>query len=239
MIALIDADIVVYRCAAFHENDPLEAAIASMNDMMYRIIQAVDASEYIAYLSSGDNERKRIDPSYKANRDGKVDPTHRQALKDACSSEWNARSVTGIEADDALGIAQSSRSDDSTICSIDKDLLQISGNHYNFVKDEYVFVEPIDGLRHFYRQLLVGDRADNVFGMDGIGIVKAGRIINHLTDERDMLEAVQSRYNDDKRLLTNGKLLWIHRKENDWWEIPQFGTPSETSGGVLRREEEV
>jgi DNA polymerase-1 len=239
LIALIDADIVVYRCAAFHENDPLEAAIASMNDMMYRIIQAVDASEYIAYLSSGDNERKRIDPTYKANRDGKPQPRHRGDLKDVCTLEWKAISVSGIEADDALGIKQCISGDGTSICSIDKDLLQIAGNHYNFVKDEYVFVEPVDGLRHFYRQLLVGDRADNVFGVDGIGIVKAGRIINHLTDEADMLEAVQSRYNDDKRLLTNGKLLWIHRKENDWWEIPQFGTPSETSGGVLRREEEV
>lgn len=213
----MDADIVVYRCAAFHENDPLEAAIASMNDMMYRIIQAVDASEYIAYLSSGENERKRIDPTYKANRDGKVEPRHRVALKQSCTDEWKAISVHGIEADDALGIKQSlSSTDDTTICSIDKDLLQISGNHYNFVKDEYVFVEPVEGTRLFYRQLITGDRADNVTGVRGLGIVKASRLIDHLVDEADMLEVVQNLYMDDTRLVTNADLLWIHREKDQW-----------------------
>lgn len=244
MRALLDTDIYVYRAAAYHENDPLEVAVRTMNDMIYRSLQAVDVSDYIAFLSSGQNDRKLIDVSYKANRDHKPEPRHRSALKDACVIEWNARLVTGIEADDALGIEQSSGGDDSTICSIDKDLKQIAGYHYNFVKDEYDFVEPLDGIRLFYRQLLTGDRADNIFGIHGIGDVKAKRLINCLDDPEEMQEVVARIYNDDKRLLTNADLLWIHRTEGGWartlpiWE-KYNSTPSETSGGVLRREEEV
>lgn len=198
--------------------------------MTYRILQAVDATTYTMWLSGGQNERKILDPSYKANREGKADPRHREELKAHCIVEWNARLTSGIEADDALGIEQSCYDfGASTICSIDKDLKQIPGCHYNFVKEEYETVSALDGLRLFYRQLLTGDRADNVMGIRGIGDVKAKRLIDCYEFEEDMFRVVQGMYNDDKRLLTNGKLLWIHRKEDDWWRFP-IVTPFEGEG---------
>lgn len=221
MHALIDGDIVVFRCAVVHENDPLEIAVVEANDMIYRILQAVDAQSYTIWLSGGQNERKRIDPQYKANRDDKVDPIHRENVKAALITDWNAKLTDGIEADDALGIEQCRYEfGTSTICSIDKDLKQVRGLHYNFVKDEYETVSALDGLRLFYRQFLTGDRADNVVGVRGLGDVKSKRLINHLEDEMDMFTTVQNIYSDDERLLTNGKLLWIHKKEDDWWNFP-------------------
>ncbi|MFI3218035.1 MAG: hypothetical protein QX189_02815, partial [Methylococcales bacterium] len=77
-----------------------------------------------------------------------------------------------------------------------------------------------DGLRHFYKQLLFGDRADNIFGVDKIGKVKAGRLIDPLNDEADMLTTVQDLYDSEERLLINGQCLWIWRKENDLWQLP-------------------
>lgn len=186
--------------------------------MIYRCLQSVNATEYEVWLSGGTNERKSLDPTYKANREGKPQPLHREALKEAAVLEWNARITDGIEADDALSTEQSvSDYLSTTICSIDKDLLQIPGYHYNFVKDEHVLVSPLDGLRSFYSNLLIGDTADNVSGVAGIGRVKAGRIINFLDTEEVMFSTVSDLYNDRARFLTNCDLMWLHRKEGEWF----------------------
>lgn len=233
MIALIDADIVVFRCAAASENDPEEVAIERCNNLMYDILQAVDADQYVAWLSGGENVRKRIDPNYKANRAGKVDPRYRETLKAHLITEWAAKLTDGLEADDHLAIDQCALSPlTSTICSIDKDLLQIPGYHYNFVRKEYETVSILDGLRSFYRNLLIGDTADNIDGVAGLGKVKSARLINYLDNEMDMFTTVQDRYSDDARLLKNGKLMWLHRKENDWWRFPNQQT-IRTTGEAL------
>lgn len=221
MHTAIDADIVCFRCAAASENEPEEVAIQRCDSLMYDILQATDATTYTAWLSGGFNERKRIDPSYKANREGKPDPKYRETLKAYLITNWAAKLTDGIEADDALGIEQCSYEfGASTIASIDKDLMQIPGFHYNFVKKTYETVSALDGLRSFYRGLIIGDIADNIVGIRGLGPVKAARIVNQHEDEIDMFEAVQDVYNDDRRLLSNGKLMWLHRKEDDWWTFP-------------------
>lgn len=213
---------MAFRCAAASENDPEEVAVLRCNDLMYKILQAVDAQTYTAWLSGGENVRKRIDPGYKSNRAGKIDPRYRETLKAHLITEWAAKLTDGIEADDAIATEQCSLpSLTSTICSIDKDLLQIPGNHYNFVKDQYETVSVVDGLRAFYRQFIVGDIADHIIGIRGLGPVKAARLINHLEDEISMFKVVQDLYMDDKRLLSNGQLLWLHRKDDDWWRFPE------------------
>jgi hypothetical protein len=81
----------------------------------------------------------------------------------------------GMEADDLLGINQTK---DTIICTIDKDLRQVPGQHYNFVKDEIFTVSVQQGLLWFYTQMLTGDASDNVSGIRGIGIKKATFFLN-------------------------------------------------------------
>jgi 5'-3' exonuclease len=94
----------------------------------------------------------------------------------------------------------------------------IPGNHYNWVNDEFTTTTPLDGLRCLYRQMLIGDRADNIFGVDGIGKVKAARIIDVLDDEQDMIETVFSLYKEDvERFIMNAQCLWILQREGETW----------------------
>lgn len=217
-IALIDADIVAYRCAASNDvEDGEEIAILRTDKLMRDILYVTEATEFRGFLTGPGNFRKQIYPEYKANRKDKPLPLWLKSCKDYLISEWKAETCSGYEADDALGMYQT---EDTIICSIDKDLDQIAGRHYNFVKQELYDVLELDGLRHFYKQMLIGDRADNIFGVDGIGKVKAGKLIDHLNEEADMLSIVQDLYNSDERLLINGQCLWIWRKENDLWQIP-------------------
>jgi len=119
------------------------------------------------------------------------------------------------------------------ICSLDKDLKQIAGRHYNWRKNEFDFVDPIDGLRLFYRQCLTGDSTDGIPGVGGIGAVKSARIINDLETEEDMFNSVQAIFNDDERLLMHGQCLWIWKKENDLWRFPDTTKRGEEETSAL------
>jgi hypothetical protein len=168
-----------------------------------------------------------------------VDPKWREACKEFLVTEWKAEITDGYEADDALGINQDKKGYwkegghsplyNTIICSIDKDLDMIPGLHYswpivrggNVVREGKLYeVTEIEGIRSFYRSILVGDRTDNIIGAAGIGKVKAAKIIDPLETELEMFEAVRNIYNDDERLLKNGKLLWIMRKEHEQWVFP-------------------
>lgn len=217
-IALIDGDIVAYRCSAACENESLEIALIRTYDMMQNILDETEASRYKCFLSGDNNFRYAINPDYKQNRKDKVDPIYRQACKDFLVSDWNAVVCDGYEADDALAMEQTQ---DTTICSIDKDLLQVPGKHYNFVKKEFYEVSEIEGLRNFYKQMLIGDSSDNVFGVRGIGKVRAATLIDCLETEQEMIDCTLQKYCDEDetnffvRYYMNADCLWLIRKEGE------------------------
>lgn len=223
MLALLDGDIYAYRSAAASENETEDIALFRLRDSIELSLAEVGAEEFQVWLSDKreNNFRRKLYPEYKANRT-QPDPVHLKACKDYLQAEWGAAVSLGQEADDALGIEQCSRGFGSTIiCSIDKDLKQIPGRHYNFVKKEFDDVTELQGLQWFYKQLLIGDVADNIKGVYGIGPKKSARVIDHLEQPLDMYETVLRMYEGDvERLHLNAQLFWIRRKENDTWECP-------------------
>lgn len=220
MRALIDGDIVSYSCAIYNENWGWEACREDMDQLMKRILETTGASDYQVFITGDNNFRYQIDPNYKANRKGKPDPIYRADANEYLVTEYGASVSDGYEADDAIGIAASGIPiEERVVCSIDKDLKQIEGYHYNWRKNEHATVTSLEGTQLLYRQLLTGDTADNIPGVGGIGPVKSARIIDSLEDELDMFMAVQSLYKTDERMLMSGRLLYIWRKENDDWAI--------------------
>lgn len=210
-IALIDADLVVYRVAATCDTDEdgaLEIALLRCDKLMQDIIDATESDQYKAFLTGKNNFRKRINPAYKANRKDTIPPRYLQQCRNYLIEEWKAEVSEGCEADDMLGINQTK---ETILCSLDKDLDMIPGLHYNWVKGDLYEISEIEAIQHFYRQLLIGDRSDNIFGVDGIGKVKAGRIIDPLDEEQEMYEKVRDLYNDDERLCMNMNCLWVWR----------------------------
>ena len=215
-IALIDADLVAFRCAAtVQDYDPVDVAIYRVDVLMRQILEATESEEYRSFLTGRGNFRKIINPEYKANRKDKEPPCYLQECRDYLIKEWNTVVSDGCEADDLLGIAQT---DETVICSLDKDLLMIPGTHFNWTKLQYTHVDQLDGLRTFYKQMLIGDRSDNIFGVDKIGPVKAAKLIDHLTDEMDMIDIVLDLYvEDEERFIMNAQCLWIMQNEDETW----------------------
>ena len=216
MLALLDGDIFCYRVGFATQEEPEAIALHRITEMVETCIEEVAADEYRIFLTGSDNFRYTINPEYKANRVNKPKPIHLKALREYLVKEFNAEVVDGMEADDAMAINQTG---DSVICTIDKDLLQVEGRHYNFVKKEFQIIGELEGLRKFYTQFLTGDKADNIIGIEGIGPVKADRALSGYTTEQEMFDKVRGMYNDDVRLLLNGRCLYMKRTmEDDWKE---------------------
>lgn len=233
MLCLLDADIVAYRCAASSENESLDIAIHRVGELVRRILHDVGATEYEAYLSGTGSYRKALDPTYKAHRTQER-PKWLEDCREYLITEWKAKVTEIIEADDAIGIqaTASSGSDAAvTIASLDKDLFQIPTKHFQWeirgvVKGKewvkpaaFHYITPLDGIKHFYKQMLIGDKADNITGVMGIGEVKASKAIDPLFDEIDMFNTVWSLYTDKQRFFTNAQLLWILKNSENQHEI--------------------
>jgi len=235
VIALIDADIVSFSCAIYNEEWGWNACRDDIDALMKRILETTGATSFEAYITGDSNFRYDVEPNYKANRRGKPDPIYRADANTYLVTEYGAKVSEGCEADDLIGIGATRYGTESIICTIDKDLNQVPGIHYNWRKDSFNDISTIDALRSFYRQFLIGDASDNIIGISGIGEVKSARIINSLEDEFDMFQAVRSLYNDDSRFIKNGNLLWLWRNEGERWEhvVDQKGFMNDTSRELL------
>lgn len=227
-LALIDSDVLVYR-VGFASQDK-EEAIAGwrLDESIARMLHQLETEEYRCYLSSTDksNFRYQIADDYKANRK-QPKPIHYEYLRSRLFSKHMALLVEGQEADDALGIDSLTLENDYTkiICSIDKDMDQIHGWHFNFVKNRLYNISEIEGYRQFYSQLLIGDKAtDNIEGCPGIGPVRANRLLEGATSEQEMFQTVIEEYlnafkenQPSDRMWVASQLLWIRRIEGKGW----------------------
>jgi|8_EtaG_2_1085327.scaffolds.fasta_scaffold00221_19 5'-3' exonuclease len=136
----------------------------------------------VLYAIKGlNNFRKELCGDYKAKRPeldkdirDKLNFLHKHALKKG------AVEATGMEADDLVSIwAYEARENKEqyVICGIDKDLLQIPGNHYNYSKDTWQFIDDETGHYNLMLQCLTGDSTDNIMGLKGIGPKKGAKLL--------------------------------------------------------------
>lgn len=228
MHALVDGDIVVYRCAAATEQSDVAIACWQAGEMMQRIVDETVSDSYTCFLTGSDNFRYNIYPEYKANRADVPKPIHWAAIREYLVTNWGATVSDGCEADDMMGVTQYQSDPDTTvICSIDKDMLMIPGAHYNFVKKELTYVTELAGLRHFYYQAIMGDKVDNIPGFDGVMRTKVPKFLQWMVDtvrcmedEKDMYLFLKEHHTAHVTLDTCLKCLWIWRKENDIWQNP-------------------
>lgn len=211
-----------YRTAAVNEKADFPLAKWQADQLISRIIEDTNASDWKLYLTAGlNNFRYLVYPDYKANRRDQIKPKHLESLREHLVLDWDAELVDGFEADDAIGIDATSN---TIIASIDKDLLQIPGKHFNFVKRQFIEVSEMDGLTQFYSQLLIGDSTDNIKGCPGIGKVNSERLYRGCENLSEFYSVCSRAYQDAykdawfKYLDLNAQLIYIWRIEGDNWQ---------------------
>lgn len=223
MRILVDGDIVAYRAAYSTEGEPPETAKEKADELMDNIAfdTTTRGEELEVFLTGKGNFRYDLSPTYKANRKDTPRPEHLGLVREHLVEAWDAVVSSGQEADDLIAIRATELAYDCTIVSTDKDFKQIPCRHYNPNKGEWTSVGEFEGTMFFYSQIVMGDRADNIEGIHGIGPVKAKRLLSECTTEQELYDKVLGAYdNDEERVLTNARLLWLRRKEEDVWYPP-------------------
>lgn len=229
MKALIDGDILTYRIGFTTQEEESWVAFARIDELILSILADTGAKEYKVFLTSTDksNFRYQIYPEYKGNRKAPK-PIHYEDIRKYLVEVHEAEIIYGEEADDALGYNQT---EETIICSIDKDLLMIPGKHYNFVKKELYNISKQEGLYNFYWQLLNGDIGDNIPGCPGVGPKKIEKLIHSDMTEIELCTVCFDTYdaaytkrglpNYRADMLRNGQLLKIKQdKEELLWKFP-------------------
>lgn len=138
------------------------------------------------FSDSANNFRKKILPTYKANRAGKRKPVAYPALIDWVREEYAGHVVSAptLEADDCLGIIATTPKKDtvSIIVSGDKDMMSIPCYHYDFLRGTFTYSSEEVADYHFFLQTLMGDTADGYTGCPRIGRVTATKILDKQCD---------------------------------------------------------
>lgn len=196
-------------------------------------------------LSGPGNYREKIATyrPYKGNRDPEHKPVHYQAIRDYLTQQWNAIVVSGREADDEASILAHrfhKRRQKYVIASIDKDLHQIPGTHYDYRVKQQVTIPEDESRIVLWRQALSGDTTDNIPGACGIGAVKAQKLVEDRVDvgmsDADLWQSVVDLYEHqatvkkdacyycakdaEKAALENIRLVYLQREPNELWVPP-------------------
>lgn len=214
---------------------------------LHKLNKQLEWDHLVAVLDpeEGSVYRKSIYPQYKANRPEPDADFVRQKrlIKEALeSSGIYCIQKPGIESDDVIGSLSAKATVKgymSLIVSPDKDLLQlvndnvgiikplkkvpIGGNDFEYInKQNVVDILGIEPLQVADWLALVGDTADNIPGVDGIGKVKAKELLQKygsleylLMHSGGLPEKLKSKIEDVKPLLPTIKLLTSIKCDED------------------------
>lgn len=205
------------------EYDYLTHALHNVSTTIREINKRFDASKGQYFIDGKDNFREKVATilPYKGNRDPNHKPKYYDEIKEYLHEKWDVQTINGMEADDALGIAQCEGDGKTVIVSIDKDMLQVPGYHFNWMHDELTFVEPDDGDMMFFYQLLTGDPTDNIQGIPKVGPKTARKILEQCYTVDQARNAVKQAYREkfgsewESHYIENGMLLYIRRKDEE------------------------
>lgn len=220
--ALIDADILNYRIGFACNEESESVAISTMAHFLEELLmlELTECQTWELHLTGKGNFRDEIAVTvpYKGNRKDTAKPVHYHLLREYLEGAWDATVSNGIEADDMLAIRATELGSSSIIVSLDKDLDQVAGWHYNFSKKNLYQIDEPTGTYLFYKQMLTGDRVDNIVGVRGIGEKKAEKLLEGKTEEEMWNICVELLGYD--RAVENGHLLYMLRSLDDSFKPP-------------------
>lgn len=200
------------------------------------ILKNTNADKGIVYISGDSNFRESVAKTapYKGHRTvGK--PEYYDYAKELIYENFEVVTSDFCEADDLLSIALTSEykrarqlRDKSQCkficCTIDKDLTTVPGWHYNISTKVLKWINNLDASRFFYTQLLMGDNADNIKGIPGVGLKGATEALKNCTSVNQLEQVTIAKYKDYfgsiewlDAFLENGRLLHMQRYEGELW----------------------
>jgi len=213
MKVIIDADQIPYACGFSCEGEPLSHALQMAKKAMQKIIADTEADEYEVFIAGEGNFREdvAVTQGYKAQRTTPR-PEHWEGVRNYLKEQWGATEVDDMEVDDHVSIllwGDFIKGGSTLILSSgDKDLNNTPGMHYNPRTRKKYWVTRRQATRHFWYQMLAGDKVDNIPGLPngteslvelyptltrhvlkGFGDKSAKRVLEHSVSEESAVVA--------------------------------------------------
>lgn len=212
--AILDGDIIAYKSAFWADQEGIDELPAKIDLEIDRWVPPGIQNVIIAIsCPRKSNFRREFWPAYKEHRTAfKTPDSLGYAMELLWETKHVVRCVDHLEADDLLGIMVSG--EHALGVSIDKDLRQIPGWHWNPDKEvSPILVDLAAADRFFYSQWISGDSTDNVYGLWRVGPGKASSILDQNPKE-DWDRVIWELYlNEDWSKRPDGKRPTITKEE--------------------------
>lgn len=181
LIAIIDVDSIVWSTAYLNREDDSQM-LNNLDEFLNSFLTQLEVTHYVGFLGNSSITFRHAVPTYKANRPERPEYFQRLSSKiiQHLVSIWKFQIVEAIEADDACSILAARLRKENTdyiVCSVDKDLQQIPGKHYNYNTSVSSQITTSQAKYSLFYQCLVGDTTDNIGGCPGIGKAKAPAVL--------------------------------------------------------------
>jgi 5'-3' exonuclease len=192
LVLVLDADSISYSIIhqLAYRLDPsdewnmpdLEYVNDKVEDYIYQLYDQVGASHIAGFLGGERCFRYEIAKT-KPYKDGRQKTEFQknwiQYINEYLIQNFGFQFVNGIEADDAVSITVHQlreRGINHIICSNDKDVDQVWGNHYSMNKRQFYYVSEREANWKLESQMITGDPTDNIPGLPNKGKVYVERL---------------------------------------------------------------
>lgn len=232
----------------------IHATIGFISAIM-RLIKLIDASKVIVVFDEdGSEERKEEYKYYKANRISNWDelppdevPFNEEDKIIKCLDFMKIKVLKSkdMEADDLIAALTLTYKDEYKvyISSYDSDFFQLIGDNVSIIKykgknteiidiDEFLKLFKFTPNKYVFYKSLVGDNADNIKGITGIGKVRATKIVNECECFEELLEKSKNilpikiceRLHLEKdTFFINKKIITLTKKDVSNYDIGEYG----------------
>jgi len=224
-LVIVDADSLCYASACA---DSKPEAYASLEYRINDIKNKCDCENIELWLEAWEDKlifRKHVATSkpYKGNRANLEPPKFLEDTKKYLVKYLGGKLTHNYESEDMVLIRATELGRDKCIvAAIDKDVYQAPFVFYNYHKNEFYDLTEEEANLRLYRQILTGDKTDNIPGLPNFGLVKAEKIINEKTENIPL--AVAMKYKEKgfsyDYLLEQSRLIYLLRHKKEVFEFP-------------------
>ncbi len=214
MLLVIDIESYIYRaCTAcktliqdqknkfiYTEAYDVRKGMDFINNFIEDLKARFLTNEVILVVGDKNNWRKQFCPEYKANRKDKEKPVMYDIILNELYNNYEVVFLPNLEADDTCRIIYEDNKGypvRKMLVSIDKDFHSFPCELYDPLHNQEFVINQAEADYNLMKQIIMGDKADNIQGLEGYGEVKATKFID---EEPRTLEDVRELFKEKGQL---------------------------------------
>lgn len=214
MLLVVDIESYIYRaCTAcktllqdkhdkfiYTESYDLRKGMDYISNFIEDLRAKFLTNDVILVVGDQNNWRKQYHPDYKANRKDKEKPVMYDIILKELYNNYEVVSLPNLEADDTCRIIYEDNKNypvRKLLVSIDKDFHSFPCELYDPLHDKQYVINQTEADYNLMKQIIMGDKADNIQGLEGYGEVKTTKFLD---DEPRTLEDVKQFFKEKGQL---------------------------------------